>query len=640
MNQLRLFLFPALYAAAGLLPGAAAAGEVGGDYFCGDIKKPFFRTETKPDSTARIVPGRPRAIPFEFSMPKPAGTARVFVAGESAAGLLGRGEDRLLEFLGRSFPGKKTELVNCGMPAYESRRILAVVEEALVYRPDLLVLLSGNNETGQDFCPDFRSDLDRRARKIKTRLAGLSLPPEEAPAAVSLAVHEGRLREMATLARQKGVPLMLCTLPANLRDFPPSGYPPAGAVEDIRLAHKDPEAALRFLSRRWGPREPFSLFYSGRALDALGRKKEAGEKYAAALKYDPALDRCSAERNSMIRRVAAEEGACLADLEKEFSAAAADGITGGRELADGVHWFKSYAPFVSAALGRAAARCLKADPAGIPEPRRLLPARAAPEDFAVLLSYACAYALDHSANRARDKEAGERTVTALERLRRLDAARLGRLLADKEALRQAVLENPWNPALKRDLEKWRPSLLRAAAEMFRRAGRETEAAKAEAGLPPAGGAERADKSAGATPERPFRAGETEGKRLADKAVKALLAGDLKGAREFLEKSAKADPDSLETRLTGCALAARLKDAAFGEDQCGEAVYLAAYPPKHARPVPDAQAAAFFSRAVLRLETGSKEACADLGLALKKASAAWPQAAEARSLTQQRCAGKK
>jgi hypothetical protein len=634
MKFTRLILLSALYAAA----APAAAGEVGGDYFCGDIKKPFFRSEPGPGGTSRVTPGRPRAVPFEFSSPKPAGTARVFIVGESAAGLLGRGEDRLLEFLGAAFPGKKPELANCGMPAYESRRVAGVFEEALSYQPDLLILLSGNNETGQDFCPDFRSDMDRRARRIKTRLAGLALPAEEAPAAVSLAIHEGRLREMAALARKKGVPALFCTLPANLGDFPPSGYPPDGLEDGIRLIGKDPEAALKFLARRGGPREPFSLFYSARALEALGRAKEAKEKYAAAVTYDPAMDRCSDKRNEMIRRVAREEGVCLADLEKAFSGAARAGITGGQELADGVHWFKKYAPFVSAVLGRAAAGCLAADPGRIPEPRSLLPRGPAPEDFPVLLSYACAYSLDHSANKARSGQAGERIVAALDRLRRLDGVRLERLLADKDALGRAVLENPWNPALKRDLEKWRPALLRAAAEMFRRAGKDAEAAKAEAGLPAAQTAAK-EGTRESAPARPFRAGEREGKRLTDKAVKFILTGNLKKAREFLERSAAADPDSLETRLTACALAAKLKDAVFGEDQCGEAVYLAAYPPKHSRALPDGQAAAFFSRAALRLETGGP-ACADLALALKKASAAWPQAAEARSLTQQRCAGKK
>ena len=635
MKFTRLILFSALYATA----YPAAAGEVGLDYFCGDIKKPFFLTEAGPGGTSRMVPGRPRAVPFEFDSPKPAATARVFIVGESAAALLGRGEDRLLEFLGNAFTGKNPELVNCGMPAYESRRITAVFEEALSYQPDLLILLSGNNETGQDFCPDFRSDMDRRARRIKTRLAGLSLPEEEAPAAVSMAIHEGRLREMASLARKKGVPAMFCTLPANLSDFPPSGYPPEELTDGIRLIGKDPEAALQFFARRGGPREPFSLFYSGRALEALGRAREAGEKYAAAVKYDPAMDRCSAERNEMIRRVAREEGACLADLEKAFSGASGTGITGGRELADGVHWFKKYAPFVNAVLGRAAAKCLAADPGRIPEPRSLLPSGQAADDFPVLLSYACAYSLDHSASQARPAEAGERIIAALDRLRRMDGARLGRLLSDKETLGLTILDNPWNPTLKRDMEKWRPALLRAAAEMLRRAGKAAEAAKIEAGLPAGAPAPKGTQPESA-PRRPFRSGEAEGKRLADKAVRSILAGDLKKAKELLARAAAADPDSLETRLTACALAAKLKDQAFGEDQCGEAVYLAAWPPKHARAVPDAQASSFFSRAVLRLETGGKEGCADLALAVKKASAAWPQAAEARSLARQRCAGKK
>lgn len=632
----------ALLLAAACLPAAPAfSGVVDHDYFCKDVKRPFFRSETGRDGVTKIVPGRPRAVPFEFLSRKPAGNARIFIIGESAASLLGRGEDRLLEFLGAAVPGKTPELINCGMPTYESRRISGVFEEALSYQPDLLILLSGNNETGREFCPDFRSDLDRRARKIKTRLAELSLSQEEAPAAVSLAIHESRLRAMAALAKKEGVPVMFCTLPANLKDLSPSGYLPEGLADDIRLAAKDPAAALSRFARRGGPREPFSLFYSGRALEALGRPRDAREKYAAAVKCDPAMDRCSDERNAMIRRVAREEGACLADLEKTFSAAAKNGITGGTELADGVHWFKKYAPFVNAALARAAAGCLAANPGKIPEPELLLPAGPAREDFPLLLSYAGAYALDQTLNPERPKAVPERLVTALERLYRLDRARLDRLLADEHALGEEVLASAWNPALKKDLTRWRPALLRGAAEMLRRAGKEKEAAKAEAGLASAEKEpDRAGAPESAPPKRPFRSGEQEAKRLSDKAVDKILKGDLAAARELLERASETDPDSLETRLTACSLAARLRDAAFGEAQCGEAVYLASFPPYHARPVPDGQAAAFFSRAIMRLETGGKESCADLARALKKASAAWPQAAEARSLTQRRCAGKK
>ncbi|MCM2266949.1 MAG: tetratricopeptide repeat protein [Elusimicrobiales bacterium] len=626
----------------GLLQAPSPAGEEHQEYFCRDIKKPFFSAEPAPGGGLKVRPGRPRALAFEFLAPKPSGTARVFVIGESAAGLLGRGEDRLLEFLGRAFPGQVAELVNCGMPGYESRRVLEVFGQALVYQPDLLVVLSGNNETGQDFCPDFRSDLDRRARRIKTRLAGLSLPAAEAAGAVSLAIHESRLREMAALARKARVPVLFCTLPANLKDFAPSGYPPPEAEAGIRLAGKDPGAALSALSRRGLRGEPFALFYSGRALEALGRYAEAREKYEAAVKYDPALDRSSSERNAMIRRVAKEEGACLADLEAAFSAAASNGITGGEQLADGVHWFKTYSPFVSAELGRAAAACLAADPSKIPVPSSLLPSKPGADDFQLVLSYAGAYAMDLGGSRARPGAPAERVITALQRLYRLDRARLERLLRDPGLLRKELRESSWTPSLKTNLEKWRPALLRAAVEMLRRAGRTAEAAKLEVMLPPGEDHEAAPApesqrtAAGPAPDRPLRAGEAQGKRFADKAGRKFSAGDLEGAKELLVRATEADPDNLGTRLTACALASRLKAAEFGEEQCGEAVYLAAYPPKHALPVPDAEAAAFLGRAALRLETGAAGACEDLKLALKKASSSWAQAAQARALAQERC----
>lgn len=618
------------------LPNAAGAGEVGREYFCEDIKKPFFSVSRLPDGTAKVRAARPRALPSEFSMPKPEKTARVFIAGESAARLLSGGGDSLERFLGKAFTGKKVELINCGMGAYDSRRILPVLEEVLEYAPDLVIILSGNNETGRDFCPDLTTEYERRVRKIKTRLASLSLGREEAERTVSLAIHEERLRDMAALARKKGIPVLFVTLPANLRDFAPGGSPPEGLEEGIRLAAgKDPALALEFF-RRGGekPFEPFSLFYSGRALEASGKTGEALKSYAAAVKYDSSSDRCSGERNAMIRNVAAEKGACLADLEKSFSSIARGGITGGDELADGVHWFARYNAFVGSVIAGAAQACLFPD-AKTPLPEPKPPARSAngPDEFKTILSYASAYAAGGGAL------INERAVIMLERLCRLDCGKLERLLFNEKALEKEIQENEWSPSLRKDAADWRPALLRSAAEMFLRAGRPAPAARAAAALPARAAAEAAGVPAEKTPapaSRPLREGEAEAKTLSDLAVKKMLEGDLPEAGKLLARAAEKDKDSLEIHMNACYLAGRTKDAAFGEKHCGEAVYLAAYPPKHAAPVPDGAALAFYSRAVFRLETGHQAACEDLGLALKKASTAWNSAAEARALAAKRC----
>jgi len=629
---------PAAFAAILALYPAAGGEEIRQKYFCEDIKIPFFSVSRASDGTKKIRTARPHSIPAEFSIPKPEKTARVFIVGESAAGLLANGNRFLSRFLNKAFPGKTIEIINCGMSTYESRRILSVFEETLAYEPDLLIVLSGNNEAGWDFCPGINAEAGRRVRKIKTRLASIYMPPEDASTEVSIAIHEDRLRVMAGLARKRGTPVLFCTLPVNLRDFAPSGFPPDGLDKGIRLAsEKDPRAALEFFRQAGSnSREPFALFYSGRALERLGRMAEAGKSYAAAVKYDSASDRCSGERNAMIRRVAQEEGECLADLEAAFSGIARNGITGGTEITDGVHWFKKYTPFVSAVIARAAQTCPYVNgKGGVPAPDLLVPARGySPEDFSEVFSYTCDYARDQAALRSGAEAVSERIVVMLERLCRMDCGKLDQLLFNPDALKKEILYSVWNPSLREDTDAWRPALLRSAAEIFRRTGRSGAAARAADAIPGADARNHSKKTA--PTYRPLREGEDEAKRLSDLAVKKILEGRLTEARPLLAQAAEKDGDSLEVRMNACSLAARIKDAVFGEEHCGDAVSLAAYPPKHARLVPDGAAAAFYSRAYFRLETGNKAGCEDLRHALEKASPAWPLGGEARSLAAKRC----
>jgi len=622
LAPLLLLLFPPIY-----------CETVKREYFCEDVKKPFFSVSPAGEGLAKVRSVRPRSIPAEFLMPKPDKTARIFIVGESVAGMLGRGDHYLGLFLGRSFPGKTVEIINAGMPTYESRRILSVFEETLKYDPDLIIVLSGNNEAGSDFCPGFNAEIGRRVRKIKTRLSALSMPREDAEAEISVSIHEERLREMAALATKKRIPALFCTLPVNLRDFAPSGDPPGGLAAGIRLSYgKDPEAALRvFGSKSINPREPFSLFYSGRAQEKLGMPAEAAKSYEAAVKYDAAFGRCSAGRNAMIRRVAAEEGGCLAELAGAFSGIARDGITRGEEIADGVHWFRKYGPFVSAVIGSAAQNCLSAGGIEkVPEPKLLLPEPGyTPEDFSLVLSYAGAYAQEQEPGRI-----SERTVVMLERLCRMNCVKLQRLLLDPEAMKKEIIESEWSPSLAAGLADWRPALLRSAEEMFLRTGRRAAASGAAGAVPLADKAGHPVKSL--SPARPLREGEAEAKSLSDLAVKKITDGDLAGARPLLAEAVLKDGDNLEVRLNACYLAARLKDAVFGEEHCGDAVSLSAYPPKHSARLIDGESMALYLRAGFRFETGNKSACDDLRKAIKLASPSWSLTAEAAGQRAKNC----
>jgi tetratricopeptide (TPR) repeat protein len=662
-------------------------------YFCQDVKKTFFVSSGTSGGFKVMVNSRPGSLAAAFRMPKPAGTVRVFVIGESAAALLGSGPGMpLRSALDGMLPGRAVEVINAGMGAYDSRRIYGVLEEVLAYNPDLIVILSGNNETGKEFCPDFRSELVRRNRSLRSRIASLTMPAEDAAVSASLALHEERLRGMARLAAKKGVPTVLCTLPANLRDYAPDGDLPLDQPELLKgmaaLEKKDPSGALEFLEANLAanPREPFSLFYSGRALEELGRLPQAAAAYSQAVKYDPAADRCSAERNSMIRRVAGEEGAAVADLELAFSETAPGGITGGAQLADGVHWFSAYNPFVSAVIAGTAKGIL---PGAGPPPAASAPSRDyGGGDFEKLLSFAVSYVAD---GKFCDTMPNERAVIMLQRLCRLDCARLESTLASPERLRATVRDSVWSPGLKDNIQVWRTALLYNAAEMLRRNRRQAGALRLaseadrlqtrvdkEMRLPGAcpalnilkgrllfsGGKaaaaraewEKAARSPGARKilvslnaalglglalpppaaapvselARPVSAEAAAAKKISDAAVDELRRGGYHRAKELLLAAVERDGNNFEVRMNLCFLAGETADVPLGEEHCGVAVYLSAFPEKHSIMPKDSGAAALYSRALFHFKVKKREeGCQDLKKALEVASAGWPPAPEAR-----------
>ncbi len=473
------------------LPAALPAAEDGdaAAELCEDLSKPFFALTPDPDGGLAAAPGRRLAHPFSFKLPKPAGTYRVFVLGESAAGILGAGKD-YETILARALGKPRVEIVNAGMAAYNSSLIAPVLDEALRLEPDLLVLLSGNNESlRRSVCPGAVPELERRMNVLRARVKSLSMPARAAEAAVSVGAHEERLRGMARAAAAAGVPLVICTLPANLRDHAPAGSPSPETLKGLDLLGAGRHEAALAAFGKAPAGEALALFYSGRALEALGRGEAARAGYEAALENDEDDSRCSAARNAMLRRVAAGERACLADLEKAFSGLAAGGITGGAQLADGVHWFGRYNGFVYGEIGAAAARCLTGAAAG----PATAPAKAdRRKEFRLLFSYAAAELYERArAGAGRREPLSERAIVNLERLRAMDKARLRRALLDEKNSGGELLDSPWHANLLRDSAAWRPAMLLNAAEMYSRACDGATAAEllglaAAAGLPPGG----------------------------------------------------------------------------------------------------------------------------------------------------------
>ena len=299
-------------------PAAAVRADPQRAYFCEDIDKPFF-AETSPGV---FRSQRPQSMPVQFRLPKPAGIKRVFVLGESVAALLDRGEIALhgkkwsmldsLGLGGLAAPGAGgLEIINCGMGGYESVRIYRVLREILAYGPDLVVILSGNQEgsRGQD-CPGMDFMLRRADLRLYERLYSLGNDPQQAWKKASLRFHSGMLKKMAEAAKKAGVPVVFCTLPANYADMPSRNLPQFTSPqfsEGYKLFYERryQEAYDRFSAGlAVAPRDHFLHYYAGKALQKLGRDEEAAGQLLEALDYDSDMTRASPARNAAIRRAA------------------------------------------------------------------------------------------------------------------------------------------------------------------------------------------------------------------------------------------------------------------------------------------------------------------------------------------------
>jgi len=335
-----------------------------------EVLKPYFKRRWGLGGAATMVPQRRESQAPPFAASKPAGTLRIFIVGGSVALPFSNITGTKLEsFVRSALPGRQVEIVTCGMAAYDSRREAAVMREILDYQPDLVILLSGNNEYHG---PEIRFPrlvlLDHRLGAMWSyhglkALVSLGLKPRK-PAEVnpeqSNPLFEKNLREMARMCRARGIPLVLSTLGANLRDSPPSSQRPKldeplyfdaiRAWEEGKYRFAG-ERLQRFVERF--PEDPYGRFYLAKAQDRLGDRRGARKNYALASDLDLPGNRTSPARNEIIRRVAREEGTILADLEKVFKALASNETPGAESFRDTCHWMQELYPLVSLTVLRA-----------------------------------------------------------------------------------------------------------------------------------------------------------------------------------------------------------------------------------------------------------------------------------------------
>ena len=330
------------------------------------------------DYFRRFIPRSMLREPVEFSMqvPKPAKTFRIVVVGGSAAAGVpdvAFGFPRVLEVMLRSrFPDRTFEVINTASVAANSHVTLPIVREAMGYAPDLFLVYLGNNEVvgpygaGSIFrgrAPSLaaiRIEIASRATRLGqwlavvwNKTAGREEPagpwrgmemfmhnrvPLDSPDLARMYRHyERNLTDLCRIAARQHVPVVLCTVPVNLRDCPPfaslhtSGLPDA----DLRqweqyydranaLQAQDPAQALALFEKAAALDSAYAdlQYRRGQCLLKLGRMEDARTALSLARDLDVLRYRTDSKIVDITQSVARRfepSGVRLADLVGYFA---------------------------------------------------------------------------------------------------------------------------------------------------------------------------------------------------------------------------------------------------------------------------------------------------------------------------------
>jgi lysophospholipase L1-like esterase len=279
--------------------------------------------------------GAPDAVPVRAPAP---GVFRILALGGSTVQGVPDGAQGFVAQLERGLrrvaPGRPLEVVNLARAGANSTVVRATLEAALAERADLAIVLMGHNEfLAPPPGPLQRvRDASHLARAVAGVFAGDPPPEEPFPDALVPVDRNGRayrrsvggflanLDAVVAAAARAGVPLYLCTAPANLADWPPA---------DRRLAepHVRPDP----------DRDALRLYREGRTLAAGGQAEAARERFARARDLDPIPRRAFGSFNDAVRAHAGSAGVRVIDVAARFEEIAEHGLVGFDLVCDNCH---------------------------------------------------------------------------------------------------------------------------------------------------------------------------------------------------------------------------------------------------------------------------------------------------------------
>ena len=262
--------------------------------------------------------------PRPFLLPKPKGLYRILVVGGSTvAGFPYPFElamPRQLEVvLQQQSPDRQFEVLNAGITAINTHSEVDVVRQGLACEPDLIIVHSGHNEfygpggeasTASGFAPRLYPLLQilRRQRLFQLGESCVYRPPkrhllETLPADIAIPLdgpvfararesYEAHLREMVALATQARIPILLTTVPSNLRDQSPMhslSRPHLTEQQQREQAERQKAAAHHFsygefdealavlkTARQFDPTSAILAYREAQCLEMLGQRPRRG----------------------------------------------------------------------------------------------------------------------------------------------------------------------------------------------------------------------------------------------------------------------------------------------------------------------------------------------------------------------------
>jgi tetratricopeptide (TPR) repeat protein len=325
-----------------------------------------------------------------FPVQKPRDTIRIFLLGGSACAGWPHPQQEtfstyLQEALQKMLLDQRVEVINAAAHGFASFRVRRIFDDVAEMDPDAIFIYSGNNEFLEDreYLVSGMEAIDWLASRLRTvqwlrariRRPATSLPGDDLKGvaqffwkkvkrqALELRQNPVQFEKVQThyrltmeymvrRAEERGIPILLATVPVNLRDWLPTvsfNHLKGSQLSEWQrrydlgrkcLLEGRPADGADWMNQaiQMEPEHAESHFWLARLLEAQGRFSEALRSYSQARDLDYNPFRAISSFNRTLHTISENSrGVFLVDLEDAFGRASGSGIPGFNLFLDYVH---------------------------------------------------------------------------------------------------------------------------------------------------------------------------------------------------------------------------------------------------------------------------------------------------------------